>query len=172
MATAKKSTAKKVTQKAAEKAATKSPAKTLSSAKAKTASVVGKAGPEAYLASLPEPRKTEVGVLDALIREVLPGLAVGMYGKEMVGYGPFHYRYATGREGDAYRIALSSRAQYISLYCLGADDKGYVAEQFKKRLPKASIGKSCVRFKKLADVDLGAIRDLLLATVKVGYSGA
>lgn len=151
-------------------AKSKAPAKK-SGRTSKTQVVLGAAGPKAYLAALPEPRKTELATLDALIRETLPELAIGMYGSSMLGYGPFHYSSASGCNGEACRVALSSRAQYISLYCLGTDDQGHVAERYKSRLPKADIGKSCVRFKTLADVDLAVIRDLLRATVKAGYSG-
>ena len=73
----------------------------------------------------------------------------------MLGYGRFHYRYASGREGDASLVALSSRKNYISLYVLCTDEGGYLAEQYVDRLPKASIGKSCVRFKRTDDIDLG-----------------
>ena len=71
----------------------------------------------------------------------------------MLGCGPFHYRSASGREGDACKLSIASNASYISLYCIAADAKGYVAERYVERLPEASIGKACVRFTKLADLD-------------------
>ena len=58
-------------------------------------------------------------------------------------------------------IALASRKQYISLNVCATDAAGYIAERYKLRLPKASIGKSCVRFKKLADVDLGVVQQMV-----------
>src|SRR3712207_8055945 len=61
----------------------------------------------------------------------------------MLGYGPFHYRYASGREGDACKLSIASNASYISLYCFAADENGYVAERYRESLPKAKIGKSC-----------------------------
>jgi hypothetical protein len=86
----------------------------------------------------------------------------------MLGYGPFHYRYASGREGDACRLSIASNASYISLYCLAGDDDGYVAERYVDRLPKAKIGKSCVRFKKLADLDETALVALVKETASMG----
>ncbi len=56
-----------------------------------------------------------------------------------------------------------------SLYCLAADSRGYVAERFKERLPKASIGKSCVRFKRLSDLDEDGLRELLRLTADTPY---
>ena len=91
-------------------------------------------------------------VLRALIRKHAPKLEpVIMSG--MLGYGPFHYRYASGREGDACKLSIASNASYSSLYCFAVDAKGYVAERYVDRLPKASIGKTCVRFNQLADLD-------------------
>ena len=86
----------------------------------------------------------------------------------MLGYGPFHYRYASGREGDASLIALASRKQYISLYVLCTTERGYLAEQYAERLPKANIGKSCVRFKRTEDVDRGALVELIAEARRIG----
>jgi len=85
----------------------------------------------------------------------------------MLGYGPFHYRYASGREGDGCKLAIASNVSYISLYCFAADAKGYVAERYVDRLPKAGIGKACVRFKKLADLDEKALVALIKETAKM-----
>jgi hypothetical protein len=79
----------------------------------------------------------------------------------MLAYGPWHYRYTSGREGDGLRIGLASNKNYISLYICATDGKCYVAEQFKKALPKANIGKSCVRFNRLSDLDESALSKLI-----------
>ena len=86
----------------------------------------------------------------------------------MIGYGPFHYRYASGREGDAHLLALSPRKNYISLYVLCTTDGAYLAESYKDRLPKANIGKSCVRFKRPSDIDLDQLRALVAEAVRLG----
>jgi len=112
-----------------------------------------------YIAALEEPRKSEIKKLDKLIREVLPDLKPVMAGS-ILGYGPFRYRYATGREGDTCVVCLGSRKTAISLHVFGAD-------QFKKRLPKADIGVACVRFKKFEDLDEKALRDLLKQAHKI-----
>lgn len=124
--------------------------------------------PEEYLARLEEPRKSDIAALDALIRKHAPALQPYIQ-SGMLGYGPFHYQYGSGREGDWCRIALASNAAYISLYAMAADKDGYVAERFKKRLPKASIGKSCVRFKRVSDLDLSAVAELIEITARTGF---
>jgi hypothetical protein len=121
--------------------------------------------PEEYIAKLEEPRRSEVARLHALIRKTVPKLEPCVVGG-MIGYGPFHYKYASGREGDTARITLASNKASISIYACAVDEKGYVAERYKKRLPKASIGKSCVRFKKVDDLDAGALADLFRETAK------
>jgi hypothetical protein len=126
------------------------------------------ASPDEYIAGLPEPRRTEIAKIDRFIRKTLPKQKRHM-AHGMLGYGPFHYKYASGREGDWFRIGLASQKQYISLYACGADERGYVAERYKALLPKASIGKSCVRFKRLDDLDLPTLARLLRETVAAGF---
>lgn len=126
------------------------------------------ATPREYLDQLDEPRRSEFVALDRLIRKHAPKLKPVVQ-NGMLGYGPFHYRYATGREGDACRLSLASNKSYISLYALAADDEGYVAERFKKDLPKANIGKACVRFKRLSDLDEKPLVALIKLAAKTSY---
>lgn len=125
--------------------------------------------PKEYIAKLDEPRQTEIKRIDKLIRQTVPELKPFIIAG-MLGYGPFHFKYPSGREGDWCRIGLASNKSYISLYACAADKRGYVAERYKKKLPKASIGKSCVRFKTLDDLDLVALKALLRETAKTGFS--
>jgi len=112
--------------------------------------------PAGYIGKLREPRRSELRQLHRLITRTAPNLKPKMWGV-MIGYGSYHYRYATGREGDWFVVGLSSRANYISFYGCLSDGRQYIAEKHKQELPKASIGRSCIRFKKLADVDLGVL---------------
>lgn len=116
--------------------------------------------PAEYLAQLDEPRKSEVTALDSLIRKNAPKLAPFIH-SGMLAYGPWHYRYASGREGDGFRIGVASNRNYISLYISAGDECGYVAERHKAALPKAKIGRSCVRFKRLNDLDQAALVKLI-----------
>jgi hypothetical protein len=124
--------------------------------------------PTQYIAALTDPRQGEIRRLHRLIRATVPDLKPFMI-SGMIGYGPFRYRYPSGREGDGARIALASRKQYISLYACAADARGYVAERYRKELPKADIGKSCVRFKRLEDVDLEVLKALLRETARTPF---
>jgi len=124
--------------------------------------------PEEYIAEIEDKRRPDIQRLHDLVREVAPELEPTMdFG--MLGYGKFHYKYASGREGDWMKIGIANNKRYMSLYCCAADEDGYVAEQFKDRLPKADIGKSCVRFKRLSDLDEQALRELIGATAAVSW---
>jgi hypothetical protein len=111
-------------------------------------------------------REPDLRELDQLICETIPEVAAdrqllpGM-AKQMMSYGMFHYVYASGREGDWPVIALANQKNYISLYVMAGNDKGYAAERFDTRLGKVNVGKSCIRFKHLSDLNLDEIRNLL-----------
>jgi len=77
----------------------------------------------------------------------------------MLAYGRYEYRYASGREGDWFVLGLASNKQYISLYV------GPIGlEPFAARLPKANLGRGCIRFKRLSDVDLDVIDEVIRAS--------
>ncbi|ACZ38615.1 MAG: DUF1801 domain-containing protein [Sphaerobacter thermophilus] len=116
--------------------------------------------PEEYFELLDEPRRSEVQQLHEFIRATVPDLAPVMI-SGMIGYGPYRFRYASGREGDTAVVALASQKRYISVYVHAVVDGQYVPERHKERLPKASVGKSCIRFKRLSDVDWDVLGDIL-----------
>lgn len=113
-----------------------------------------------YLASLPPERQAIVAKVDEVIRAAAPELDPALWGG-MLGYGHHHYRYASGREGDTFVVGLASQKQYVSLYLQAVVDDRYVAEANADRLGKVSVGKSCVRFKKIEDLDLSVVSELV-----------
>lgn len=119
--------------------------------------------PQEYIDLITEPRKSDIQFLDELIKKILPHLERKMWGS-IVGYGSYHYKYKSGREGDWFIVGLASQKNYISLYVCAVKNGKYVAETYKDKLPKASIGKSCIRFKSLKDIDL----DILKKVIKEG----
>jgi len=125
------------------------------------------ATPEEYIEALDEPRRSEVRRLDELIRSEAPELEPHIAYRQ-IGYGKYRFRYKTGREGDWATIGLGSRKSYISLYinAVGGERDHYLAEEYRDLLPKADIGRSCVRIKKLADVDEATLRQLVREAAK------
>lgn len=126
--------------------------------------------PEEYIAMIPEPRKEEVKKLHELIQKTVPSLKPHIL-SGMIGYGTYHYRYASGREGDWALILLASQKNYISVYVCALNGEKYLAEAYKDKFPKASIGKSCIRFKKLEDIDLSILTELIQKAEKLGGAG-
>jgi hypothetical protein len=118
--------------------------------------------PTAYLASVPADRRADLKALHTAIRKAAPRLKPHVaYTGTMLGYGPYHYKYASGREGDSPIVALSSRANYISLYVCGHRNGRTIADAAQARLGKVSVGKVCIRFKKLADLNLPVAMELV-----------
>ncbi len=170
--TAAKKTAVKKT--ATKKTATKQAATKKSVSRSRTSSTMAAipgATPDAYIAALEEPRRSEVRALHELIRRTLPDLPTGV-ASAMIGYGPFHYRSRSGCEGDAFLVGLSSRKAGISIYVCAADEKGYLPELAAPELGKVDVGKGCIRIKKAADLDQAAFVRLLRRAREVGGMSA
>ena len=109
--------------------------------------------PRDYLASLPRDRRSAVAAIHKAVRAAAPELKPRIM-RGMLGYGKYHYRYASGREGDWFVVGLASQKNYISLYICICEKNQYLPETNKHRLGNVSVGKSCIRFKNLADLDL------------------
>jgi len=123
-----------------------------------------------YLDLIDEPRRSDMEALHAFIQKTVPDLKPHiLYG--MIGYGTFHYKSKSGREGDWSVVALASQKNYISVYVCALIDGKYIAEGYKDKLPKASIGKSCIRFKKLTDIDLNILSEIITKAVSEGNFG-
>jgi hypothetical protein len=116
--------------------------------------------PSKYLGSLPESRRRDVQATHDAIRKTVPEWKPYMMAG-MLAYGRIRYKTASGREGDWSVVALCNRKDHVSLYLCAGDKHGYLAEQNKHRLGKVSVGKSCIRFRKLADLNLKVAMDLV-----------
>lgn len=116
-----------------------------------------------FLASVePERKRQDAEALDALFRRVT-GFQPRMWGPTIVGYGQYHYRYATGREGDFLATGFSPRKANLSIYIMpGYGDFG----DLMARLGKHKTGKSCLYVNKLADIDLSVLEELIAAGLR------
>jgi hypothetical protein len=114
--------------------------------------------PETFIATLDEPRRSDFERLHERVTAIAPGMAGSAKGN-VLAYGRYEYKYASGREGSYFVLGLASNKQYISIYAPTLDLEPYVA-----RLPKANLGRGCVRFKRLADVDEAVIDELIAAS--------
>ncbi len=127
--------------------------------------------PEAFIACVHDGQRETVRKLHELVRKTAPGLEPVVTAK-ILGYGKFHYRYPSGREGDAFLIGLAARKTETSMYVCAVKDGLYLPEAYRTKLPRANVGKSCIRIKKLSDVDLAVIRAIVRDAVKAGGAAA
>lgn len=86
-----------------------------------------------------------------------------MWGTSIVGFGSYHYKYKSGREGDWFLTGFSPRKQNLTLYFMGGFEDH--AETLS-RLGKYSTGKGCLYIKKLEDVNPKALKELVSRSVK------
>lgn len=81
-----------------------------------------------------------------------------MWGPSIVGFGAFHYRYASGRQGDSFEVGFSPRKQQLVIYLAGFDDDDAA---LLDQLGPHSTAKVCLNIKRLADIDLDVLRELV-----------
>lgn len=113
-----------------------------------------------------ESHRRDVATLHDLVTLLAPGLEVNITDfKGTIAYGMYHYTYKSGREGDWYKIGISC-GKDISFRCCALVDGKYVLESYsdKEIGTKCWVGKSCVRFKALADLNIPVVENLILAT--------
>lgn len=99
----------------------------------------------------------------AKMMEEITGEKPKMWGPSIVGFGTYHYKYASGREGDWPIAAFSPRKQDLTLYLLPGFTK---QEDLMKQLGKHSTGKSCLYIKRLSDVHVPTLKKLIRESVK------
>ena len=99
----------------------------------------------------------------AKLMEEVTGQKPKMWGPSIVGFGSFHYKYATGREGDWLMIGFSPRKKDLTLYLMMGFEKH---QELMKQLGKHSTGKSCLYIKRLSDIHLPTLKKLIKASVK------
>jgi hypothetical protein len=102
-------------------------------------------------------RRADAVTVCALIREVT-GAEPVMWGSGIVGFGAYHYTYASGQSGDWPAVGLSPRKTALTLY-LSAGFDG--ADELLARLGPHSIGKSCLYLKRLSEIDRDVLRELV-----------
>jgi len=127
-----------------------------------------------YIASQPEPKRSDMQTLHQLALKILPeGKLWFLDGKDTenktvsnpnTGYGSYMMKYADGTTREFYQTGISANKTGISVYILGIKDKTYLAQTFGKELGKASITGCCIKFKALKDVNI----DILEAAIRYG----
>ena len=116
-----------------------------------------------FLKSVENPQmRTDARKVGSMMRRVT-GKRAKMWGSSIVGYGTYHYRYDSGREGDFMVTGYSPRKQALTVYIMPGFSN---YEPLMKKLGKYKTGKSCLYIKRLADVDETVLEKLIDGSVK------
>jgi hypothetical protein len=119
-------------------------------------------GPEAYFAQISDPaRRADCEALAAMMQKAT-GEPAKMWGPGIVGFGSYHYKYESGREGDMCKLGFASRKDAMALYGLGIEANA----ELVAKLGKHKAGKGCLYIRKLDDVDAKVLKQLLAAGAK------
>ncbi len=113
-----------------------------------------------YFAILPAERRAPLEFLHKFILKTVPALKP-IFAYNMPGYGNFKCRNHKKELIDWPTVGLASQKNYISLYICAVHEGTYIAENYKDALGKVSVGKSCIRFKKIDDLNLETLAKVL-----------
>ena len=120
-----------------------------------------KASVTQFLNSIMDPEKRKDSkTLVKMLGEITAAKPI-MWGSSIVGFGNYHYKYASGREGDWFATGFSPRKQALTLYIMG----GHKDKSELKALGNYSTSKSCLYIKRLADVDQALLKKYITQSV-------
>ncbi|SFB61709.1 protein of unknown function (DU1801) [Cohnella sp. OV330] len=115
-----------------------------------------------FIESVDHPKKREDAYRLLDIYTETTGQEAKMWGTSIIGFGSYHYKYASGHEGDAPLAGYSPRKAKISLYLSMNENK---RELLLNQLGKHTAGKGCVYINKIADIDLGVLKSCIRESV-------
>jgi hypothetical protein len=131
-----------------------------------------------YIASQPEPKRSDMQALHQLILQTLPACRLWFLdGKNSenktvsnpnIGYGLHTIKYADGKSREFYQIGMSANKTGISVYIIGIKDKTYLARTYGKKLGSATVSGYCIKFKTLTGINV----DMLQAAMRYGAEAA
>jgi Domain of unknown function (DU1801) len=126
---------------------------------------------EKYIASQPEPKRSDMRELHQLTLRVSPEGKLWFFdGKDSknrtvsnptIGYGLYTKKYANGKSREFFQIGVSGNKTGISVYILGLKDRKYLAKTYGKKLGKASVTGYCIRFKALKDINIDTLEEAI-----------
>jgi hypothetical protein len=127
------------------------------------------ATPDQHIASLPDGVREDIATLDARISQAMAGhervLWEGVFwgGSEqrIIGYGSYRYKGRSGAEGEWFVIRLAAQKNYLSVYVTGAEGGTSLAKLYAPRLGKVKAGSANLQFKRVADVDLDVLDEMV-----------
>ena len=126
---------------------------------------------DAYIAAQPEPKRSDMQQLHRVILSLMPRCKLWyLDGKDEkgktvsnpnIGYGSQTVLYADRKTREFYQIGMSANTTGISIYIMGLNDKKYLEQTFGTRIGKASVTGYCIKFKRLAEIDLDVLKEAM-----------
>ena len=113
---------------------------------------------EGFLNGISDEKKRQDSFTILEIMRQITQMEPKMWGSSLVGFGDHHYKYASGHEGDEFMVGFSPRKQNLTLYILSGFEQ---QEALLQKLGKFKTGGGCLYIKKLEDVDLPTLRELI-----------
>ena len=118
---------------------------------------------EIFLNSIADEKKRKDSFTVLALMKDVTKLEPVMWGDSIIGFGTYHYRYESGREGDMPLTGFSPRKQSLTLYIMSGFDR---YDALLEKLGKHTTGKSCLYIKKLADINVEVLQRILAHAVK------
>lgn len=115
-----------------------------------------------FIETVDSPKKKEDAYRLLDIFTETTGYPAKMWGTSIIGFGSYHYKYASGHEGDAPLVGFSPRKAKISLYFATGDPQ---REEILKNFGKYTTGKACVYINKIADVDIEVLKEMIKQSI-------
>jgi hypothetical protein len=124
--------------------------------------------PDDFIASLPEPLRTDLGTVDSVLSRVMKGHSRVLWGgtfwggseQSIIGYGDYTYQRSDKKPVDWFIVGLAPQKNYNSIYINASDDDGYVIQRYADRLGKVKVRSAAVTFKSADDVDLAVLEEV------------
>ncbi len=118
---------------------------------------------EEYLNSVDDPKKRQDGYVILNLMKKITQAEPKMWGGSIIGFGSYHYKYDSGREGDWFLTGFSPRKQNLTLYIMAGFDR---YDELLEKLGKYKTGKSCLYVKKIEDINLEVLEELIKNSVE------
>jgi hypothetical protein len=118
---------------------------------------------EQFLNTIEDERKRKDSFALLELMKQVTGMEPKMWGSSIVGFGSYHYKYESGREGDMILAGFSPRKQNLTIYNMGGFEQ---YDDLLKKLGKYTLGKGCLYIKRLDDIDLPTLTSLIEESFK------
>ncbi len=118
---------------------------------------------EQFLNAIADERTRQDSFTILELMKQITGMEPEMWGSSIIGFGSYHYKYESGREGDTILAGFSPRKQNLTVYNMGGFEQ---YDELLKELGKHNIGKGCLYIKHLDDIDVPTLKTLIKESVK------